>query len=93
MTKKYHRTKTEILIQFLQTACVHNGISITHLMYNTFVPHRQVKENLGLLVQNELVNYDIASRTYKTTEKGKEALDLYGELQQLTNATTEFKLI
>ena len=93
MTKKYYRTKTEILAQFLQAANAYNGISITHLMYNTFVPHTQVKENLGLLVQNELLDYDVIARTYKITEKGTRALDLYKKLQQLTNATTEFKLV
>src|ERR671939_1974778 len=93
MTKKYYRTKTDILAQFLQAANAHNGISITHLMYNTFVPHTQVKENLGLLVQKELLDYDLITRTYKTTEKGMEALGLYKKLQQLTNAPTEFKLV
>ena len=91
--KKYYRTKTEILTQFLQAACVHNGISTTHLMYNTFVPHTQVKEYVGLLAQNELLDYDLTTRTYKVTEKGMKALDSYKELQQLTNANTEFKLV
>jgi predicted transcriptional regulator len=97
-TKKYYRTKIEILVQFLQAANAHDGISITHLMYVTFVPHRQVKEYLNILVRNGLLEYERAARTYKTTQKGLKFLQVYEKLLKLANTTattsdTEMKLV
>jgi predicted transcriptional regulator len=86
MTIRRYRTKTEILAEFLQAASVHNGISRTHLMYNTFVPHRQVKEYLRVVVQNGLLDYDGLTRIYKTTEKGLNVIELCEKLQELTTA-------
>jgi predicted transcriptional regulator len=85
MTVKKYRTRTEILVQLLQVAAsVNNGISITRLMYGTFVPRWQVKEYLDLLIQNGLLEHDLLARTYKTTEKGIKVIELFEKLQELT---------
>jgi predicted transcriptional regulator len=86
--KKYYRTRLETLVQFLRAANVYNGISITHLMYATFVPHRQVKEYLAMLIRNGLLKYEPPLRLYKTTQKGLKFLEVYEKLSRLANTTT-----
>jgi predicted transcriptional regulator len=59
------------------------GATKTRIMYNAFLSHTQMKEYLSNLADNELVEYDSLSQTFKTTEKGLIFLRTYGEMDEM----------
>jgi predicted transcriptional regulator len=85
--KTKYRNRTEIIARLLQAATAHNGISITRLIYGTFLSYARIKEHTRLLIQNRLLDYDGLTRTYRTNEKGLKFLELYDKLRELTTTT------
>ncbi|HYZ59324.1 MAG TPA: winged helix-turn-helix domain-containing protein [Nitrososphaeraceae archaeon] len=73
------RTRTEIMSQILRVANG-GGATQTKIMYQTFLSYGQTKEYLMALTQKGLLNYDLDSRIFKTTEKGRKFLEAYNLL-------------
>ena len=84
------RHRTEIIAQILEVVNDDSrgggeGITRTKIMYKAFLSYAQLKEYLTILTHNGLLNFDVGTQTFKTTEKGLRFLKAYGQLDQLTN--------
>jgi len=73
-----YRSRTDIVSQVLEAA--NGGTSKTKIMYKAFLSYAQLKEYLGVLVENELLQYDLETGEYRTTEKGLKFLKVYSNL-------------
>ena len=78
-----YRTRTEIMSQILEAA--NGGSTKTKIMYKAFLSFIQLREFLTVLTQNGLLNYDAATETFKTTEKGLRFLNAYKQLGDMMN--------
>ena len=47
-----------------------DGTTKTKIMYKAFLSYAQLKEYLGVMVENGLLAYEEGEVKYKTTEKG-----------------------
>jgi predicted transcriptional regulator len=56
----------------------------TEIMYRAFLSFRQMKKHLMVLTQNGLLNYDVDTQTFKTTEKGLRFLDTCNKIDGMT---------
>jgi predicted transcriptional regulator len=62
-----YRSRTEIVSHILHAA--NGGATKTKIMYKAFLSYAQLKEYLGILVENDLLASEIDG-AYRTTEKG-----------------------
>jgi len=60
------------------------GATKTRIMYKAFLSFRQTKEYLGVLTENNLLNYDAYTQTFETTEKSLRFLDAYNQMSDVT---------
>ncbi len=71
------RSRTEIIYDILQTARNYgNGAMKTKIMVNANLSHRQLKEYLAILIDNDLLRYDVNSQRFKITERGLSIIHL-----------------
>jgi predicted transcriptional regulator len=71
------RSRTEIIYDILQTARNYgDGAIKTKIMLNANVSHRQLKEYLTILIDNDLLQYDMSSQRFRITERGLSVLRL-----------------
>jgi predicted transcriptional regulator len=59
------------------------GLSITRIMYITYLSYTQGREYLRELVENSMLFYDIDSKRFIITEKGHRFLYLVEELEKM----------
>jgi len=76
------RNQLEIISQILEVA---NGgvMSKSKIMARANLSYIQLRDYLITLSDKELLNYDLDTHTFKTTEKGLRFLKVYGQLDQL----------
>ena len=74
-------SKTETVIQILENAH-DNGVTQTKLMSKIFLRKKDLKEHLTELIHYRLLSYEVASRTFKTTQKGLTLLRLYRHIRK-----------
>ena len=83
------RNRTEIVIQILEAVIDHgengDGVTKTALMCEVFLNSNQLKEYLAGLTAYSLLYYDPAMRTYNSTKKGLQFLELWYNLSQITD--------
>jgi predicted transcriptional regulator len=60
-----------------------DGLTKTKIMYHAYLSHEQIKEYLSVLIESELLNYDVYTRKFKTTEKGLRFLDTYNQMSDV----------
>jgi predicted transcriptional regulator len=79
------RSRTEIVSQILDTAANggSGGVTKAKIMYKAFLNHDQLKAYLSLLTENQLLHYDKAMNTFKTTKKGLLLLQAYNQIDQI----------
>lgn len=80
-----NRSLTEITIHILEVVKGYGdneGLSLTNIMNKLFLSHEQTKEYLMLLIEDDLLSYDLTMRTFKTTEKGLTFLQSYNKIDQ-----------
>ena len=75
-----YRSRTEIVSHILEAA--NGGTTKTKIMYRAFLSYAQLKEYLGLLVENDLIAAEIDG-SFRTTEKGIRFLSTSRELGNL----------
>lgn len=78
-----HRSRAEIIPSILQ---VTNGnrATITEIQFKSYLTSYSIlKEYLTRLLQNDLIDYRESDRTFKTTPKGMQALQVYNEMDKL----------
>jgi predicted transcriptional regulator len=52
-------------------------------MYETCIPHNQLKEYLAMMIQNKLIIYIIEEKTFRITDYGMHVIKLYDEMDKL----------
>ena len=86
------RSKLEVHLAILQTLSNHGKLIPTHITYNTYLNCRYVKECLGFLVKNNLVqemNEKKKRKTYEITDLGLKALQTAKKIDNSFNVFTE----
>jgi predicted transcriptional regulator len=86
-----YRSRTEIVSMVLEAA--NGGATKTRIMYKAFLSFAQLREYLSLLIENNLLEYLEGSKTYKTTEKGFNLLNMHNQIGELLqNPITESRI-
>ena len=52
-------------------------------MYETCIPHNQLKEYLAMMIQNKLIIYIKEEKTFRITDYGIHVIKLYDEMDKL----------
>jgi predicted transcriptional regulator len=60
----------------------------TKIMYNAYLSYNQLKEYISILIENNLLEYLEGARTFRTTEKGLNFLNMYREMTELLQTIT-----
>jgi predicted transcriptional regulator len=81
-----NRSRTEIVGNILDAS--NGGASKTKIMYTAFLSYNQLKEYLSVLIENNLIEYLDGTKTFKTTEKGLNFLNMHNEIGELLQQTT-----
>ena len=83
-----YRSRVDIVSQILDAA---NGgrVTKTNIMYKTFLGYNQVKQQLAILTEKDLLRYDEDTRTFKTTEKGLRFLQIYNLIADMIKEEEE----
>lgn len=76
------RNRIKIISQILETA---NGGVTTKIkiMYRTNLSYAQLKGYLITLIDKNLLHHDLATNTFRTTEKGLRFLAIYNKLDDV----------
>jgi predicted transcriptional regulator len=77
-----YRSRTDIISKILDIANG-GGATKTKIMYQAFLSFTQMKVYARALTENNLLNYDTYTQTFKTTEKGLRFLDTYNQMDDL----------
>ena len=80
-----YRDRTEIITLILASASRMSGVLKTRIMYEAFLSFSQLKEYVGLLLRNGLLEHDELKKTYKTTEKGLRLLELCNSINEIVD--------
>jgi predicted transcriptional regulator len=80
-----YRSSTEIISMILDAA--NGGATKTKIMYKAMLSYNQLKEYLSLLIENNLIEYRDGNKTFKTTEKGINLLNIHNEMTELLPIT------
>jgi predicted transcriptional regulator len=76
-----YRSRTEIVSNILNAA--NGGATRTKIMYKAFLSYSQLKEYLSILVENNLLESQEGTQTYKTTKKDLIFLKMNNEMEEL----------
>jgi predicted transcriptional regulator len=80
-----YRSRIDKMGEILDAA--NGGVTKTKIMYHTFLSYNQSKEYLAVLTENNLLNYDAYTQTFKTTEKGLRFLDTFNQIGDVLKAS------
>ena len=84
-THMRYRSRTEIMSEILGIANGGNARK-TKILYQAFLSHVQMKRHLIVLTQNGLLNYNVDTQTFKTTEKGLRFLETCNKMDGMIKA-------
>jgi predicted transcriptional regulator len=76
-----YRSRSDITAQILESA--NGGATKTKIMYKAFLSYAQLKEYLSILIENNLIDYEKETNSYKTTAKGHRLIKLYDNMGAL----------
>lgn len=82
-----YRSRTDIVREILNAA--NGGATKTKIMYKAYLSYAQLKEYMEVLSESDLMEYDPAHGTYKTTDKGFQFLRVYENMTHLTGELKE----
>jgi predicted transcriptional regulator len=77
------RSESEKISDVLRSIRNYPGTRITQIMFETCIPHNQLKGYLALTIQNGLIVYTKEEKTFKITEYGMHIIKLYDEMDKL----------
>jgi len=63
-----YRSRSEIVRSILEAAHAGEGTNRTKLMYKSYLSFNQLKEYLGILQENGLIDYEAGRRCYRISE-------------------------
>ncbi|MFZ0894806.1 MAG: winged helix-turn-helix domain-containing protein [Candidatus Nitrosopolaris sp.] len=78
-----NRSRSEIYRSILETANADEGTNKTKLMYKSYLSFNQLKEYLGILQENGLIEYEVGMRCYRITERGIRVLQLQNKMEEI----------
>jgi predicted transcriptional regulator len=79
-----YRSRNDIISEILEAVNGGTGgLTKTKIMYHAFLSYAQMKEYLTVLTETGLLNYDVDTRQFKTTEKGLRLLDTYNQMSDV----------
>ena len=78
-----YRSNNDIINEILEAANDGGGATKIKIMYQAFLSYAQLKEYLTELTETGLLNYDVDTRQFKTTEKGLRLLDTYNQMSDV----------
>jgi len=81
-----NRSNNDIIKEILDAANDGGGATKTKIMYQAFLSYAQLKEYLTELTETGLLNYDVDSRQFKTTEKGQRFLYTFNQISDVMKA-------
>jgi predicted transcriptional regulator len=81
-----NRTRFDIISEILEVANKSDGTTRTRIVYRAFVSYGQMKGYLTTLTESGLLNYDVYTQTFKTTEKGLRFLDTFNQMDDMIKA-------
>jgi predicted transcriptional regulator len=73
-----YRSKSDIIGLILGGA--NGGATKTKIMYKAFLSFEQLKEYMSLLLEKGLIEYEDATRRFRTTEKGLRVLKIQNQI-------------
>jgi predicted transcriptional regulator len=77
-----YRSRTDIVGLILEAANG-GGVTKTKIMYKAFLSYAQLKEYLGMLLENGLLEYERETQSFRTTEKGLHLLQMYNQFDEM----------
>jgi predicted transcriptional regulator len=81
--QRQQRSKSEKVSDILRSIRNRTGARISHIMYETCIPHNQLKEYLAMMIQNKLITYIKEEKTFRITDYGMHVIKLYDEMDKL----------
>lgn len=75
-----YRSSSDIIALILEAA--NGGATKTKIMYKSYISFAQLREYLGMLKEQGLVEYDEIGHIFKTTTKGLQVLQLQNQINE-----------
>jgi predicted transcriptional regulator len=93
------RSKMEMYIDILKVMAQHGPMKLTHIMYKANVNCSVLKQNLDFLIQQNLIEEQIAHKkrnktkiSYAVTEKARTVIKYFNEVNRALHITEESKI-
>ena len=83
-----YRSRTEIVALILNSA--NGGATKTKIMYNAYLSYKQLKEYLSLLIENNLLEYHVGTKMFRSTEKGLRFLSIHNSIGDLLQTPSKY---
>jgi predicted transcriptional regulator len=77
-----YRSRTDIICSVLATAREVEGVAKTRIMFSAYLSFSQLKDYLGILLENGMLERVPQTNKYRTTDKGIKMLDAYSRVNQ-----------
>ncbi len=77
------RDREEIFASILVCTGSGDGISLTKIMFNSYLTYFQILEYSKTLIERGFLEYDKTDKTFNTTPSGFKFLELYNEMSQI----------
>ena len=77
------RDREEIFASILVSTGSGDGISLTKIMFNSYLTYFQILEYTKTLIERGFLEYDKTDKTFNTTPSGFKFLELYNEMSQI----------
>jgi predicted transcriptional regulator len=81
--QRQQRSKSEKMSDILRSIRNCPSTRITQIMYETCIPHNQLKEYLTIMIQNRLIVYVKEKKIFRITDYGMNFLELHNEMDKL----------
>ena len=81
--QRQQRSKSEKISDILRSIHNRTGSRKSQIMYETYIPYNHLKQYLTMMIENELIVFVKEEKTFKITEYGIHALELYDEIDKL----------
>lgn len=75
-----YRSRSDIIALILEAA--NGGATKTKIMYKSYISFAQLRDYLGMLTEQGLVEYDEIGHIFKTTSKGLQVLQLQNQINE-----------
>ena len=82
-----YRSRTELVARILDAT--NGGATKTKIMYNAYLSYNQLREYLTMLIENDLIEYLVGNKIFRTTEKGLILLKIHNEMSELLHPSVE----